>query len=116
MKHLPGIWIDVEFGASCPYPRMERGGDVLVALPKASRQALRTSPPRSGLGSEVAISGYGATVGFMTCRILISSFVLASCLTIHAADWPSWRGPDRNGISKEADWSSAWDVAGPAKA
>lgn len=52
----------------------------------------------------------------MICRALVSSLVLASGLTVHAADWPSWRGPDRNGISKEADWNSAWDAAGPAKA
>ncbi|MFM7803008.1 MAG: PQQ-binding-like beta-propeller repeat protein, partial [Verrucomicrobiota bacterium] len=32
-----------------------------------------------------------------------------------AADWPSWRGPDRNGISQEIDWSSDWGSAGPAK-
>jgi outer membrane protein assembly factor BamB len=52
----------------------------------------------------------------MNYPALLSSLVLASGLTVHAADWPSWRGPDRNGISKEADWNSAWDAAGPAKA
>jgi outer membrane protein assembly factor BamB len=52
----------------------------------------------------------------MICRALLASLVFASCLTVHAADWPSWRGPDRNGISAETDWSSTWDVAGPAKA
>jgi outer membrane protein assembly factor BamB len=29
------------------------------------------------------------------------------------ADWPCYRGPDHNGISKEIDWSSGWDKAGP---
>ena len=26
----------------------------------------------------------------------------------HAADWPQWRGPDRNGISTETGWLDAW--------
>ncbi|MSU59512.1 MAG: alcohol dehydrogenase [Pedosphaera sp.] len=30
-----------------------------------------------------------------------------------AADWPNWRGPDHNGISKETDWSTQWPAAGP---
>ncbi len=29
------------------------------------------------------------------------------------ADWPCYRGPDRNGISAETDWRSDWGDAGP---
>ena len=36
-------------------------------------------------------------------------------LTTRAADWPSWRGTERNGISKETTWSSDWGSNGPAK-
>ncbi|HKQ38191.1 MAG TPA: PQQ-binding-like beta-propeller repeat protein [Verrucomicrobiae bacterium] len=30
-----------------------------------------------------------------------------------ANDWPRWRGPDGNGISKETGWSTAWPNEGP---
>ena len=30
-----------------------------------------------------------------------------------AEDWPVYRGPDRNGISKEKDWSDQWPASGP---
>jgi outer membrane protein assembly factor BamB len=30
-----------------------------------------------------------------------------------AADWPHWRGPDYNGISKETGWSASWPKSGP---
>jgi outer membrane protein assembly factor BamB len=32
-----------------------------------------------------------------------------------AADWPQWRGPDRNGISQETDWLAGWPVEGAPK-
>ncbi len=31
------------------------------------------------------------------------------------ADWPCWRGPELNGISREADWSVAWPAEGPKR-
>ncbi|HNX34037.1 MAG TPA: PQQ-like beta-propeller repeat protein [Kiritimatiellia bacterium] len=31
-----------------------------------------------------------------------------------AANWPCWRGPERNGISRETGWTHAWGSAGPA--
>ena len=31
-----------------------------------------------------------------------------------AADWPQWRGPDRNGISKETGWTDQFPEQGPA--
>ena len=30
-----------------------------------------------------------------------------------AADWPQWRGPDRNGISKETKLLEQWPKSGP---
>ncbi|MEN9572924.1 MAG: hypothetical protein RL514_779 [Verrucomicrobiota bacterium] len=37
----------------------------------------------------------------------------AAFLPAHAADWPMFRGPDLNGISRETGWSSAWSAEGP---
>lgn len=31
----------------------------------------------------------------------------------HAADWPHWRGPQRNGVSTESGWQSEWPADGP---
>lgn len=41
--------------------------------------------------------------------VLIAAFSILS----DAADWPQWRGPDQNGISKETGWSTKWPAAGP---
>jgi len=32
-----------------------------------------------------------------------------------ANDWPQWRGPNRDGISQESAWLSAWAPEGPRK-
>src|SRR5687768_16661984 len=29
------------------------------------------------------------------------------------AEWPNWRGPRHDGISRETDWRSAWPEGGP---
>jgi len=34
-------------------------------------------------------------------------------LFVTAADWPNFRGPDYNGISKETGWAATWPAAGP---
>ena len=34
-------------------------------------------------------------------------------LPLAAADWPQWRGPERDGISKEADLLTEWPAGGP---
>jgi outer membrane protein assembly factor BamB len=43
------------------------------------------------------------------------ALVAAVCVVSVAAgaDWPQWRGPRRNGISTETDWSCAWLEKGP---
>lgn len=33
-----------------------------------------------------------------------------------AADWPCWRGPEHNGISRETGWRDQWPAEGPAVA
>ncbi|MBI5801329.1 MAG: PQQ-binding-like beta-propeller repeat protein [Verrucomicrobia bacterium] len=43
------------------------------------------------------------------CLALLS----AAFLPAHAADWPMFRGPELNGISRETGWSSTWPVDGP---
>jgi outer membrane protein assembly factor BamB len=48
-----------------------------------------------------------------------SRFAVALTLTlavaVNAADWPCWRGPDGNGISKETGWSVKWPAEGPKR-
>jgi outer membrane protein assembly factor BamB len=41
------------------------------------------------------------------------SFTLILALTASAADWPQWRGPNRDGISSETDLLSSWPSGGP---
>ena len=37
-------------------------------------------------------------------------FVMAvSCTSVMAADWPSWRGPEHNGICRETGLVETWD-------
>lgn len=33
--------------------------------------------------------------------------------SVFGNDWPCWRGPDRDGISREHDWTSTWPTEGP---
>ncbi len=40
-------------------------------------------------------------------------FVLATTLTVMAADWPQWRGPQRNGTSMETGLLQDWPTEGP---
>ncbi|MCW5551013.1 MAG: PQQ-like beta-propeller repeat protein [Verrucomicrobiae bacterium] len=49
-------------------------------------------------------------------KLIHSSLVtglLTMTLSATAADWPRWRGPDANGISKETGWSTTWPASGP---
>jgi len=44
----------------------------------------------------------------------LSVGLLLSCgFLARAEDWPRWRGPDANGISKETGWSTQWPADGP---
>jgi outer membrane protein assembly factor BamB len=42
----------------------------------------------------------------------VSPFLLLS-LTTFAADWPQWRGPNRDGISSETGLAASWPTNGP---
>lgn len=55
------------------------------------------------------------TSSWITLPLLASELVLLALLSQQAgaADWPHFRGPDRNGISLEADWKSEWTGDGP---
>ena len=47
--------------------------------------------------------------------LLFSGLVtlLSIAASADAADWPHWRGPDRNGVSQEASWQDKWPADGP---
>ena len=47
-------------------------------------------------------------------HLVAATLALAAATCLHAADWPHWRGPDRNGISTETAWTDQWPAAGPA--
>src|SRR4051812_48131876 len=39
--------------------------------------------------------------------------LVAGGLRAVASDWPQWRGPDRNGVSREKGWLDVWPEQGP---
>jgi len=47
---------------------------------------------------------------FWAAILMIGAGLLHSA---QALDWPAWRGPDRDGASKEKDWLGEWSPAGP---
>jgi outer membrane protein assembly factor BamB len=48
----------------------------------------------------------GRVLGVFVCLAMIPAGAMAS-------DWPSWRGPNRDGKSAETDWSISWGESGP---
>ena len=49
-----------------------------------------------------------------TPRLLPGVLAFGICsLTVHAADWPQWRGPERTGISEETGLLQQWPADGP---
>jgi outer membrane protein assembly factor BamB len=55
-----------------------------------------------------------ANSAIMKIALTLATVVLAiSAVQLHAADWPNYRGPDHNGISKETGWSAQWPANGP---
>jgi outer membrane protein assembly factor BamB len=46
-------------------------------------------------------------------RLLIGLFVVQCSLSASAADWPQWRGPNRDGISTEKGLLEKWPADGP---
>ncbi|HYE66570.1 MAG TPA: PQQ-binding-like beta-propeller repeat protein [Pyrinomonadaceae bacterium] len=54
----------------------------------------------------------------LSVKIMISGMILLCCLCAGAAaqskgDWPQWRGPNRDGISKETGLLKQWPAGGP---
>jgi outer membrane protein assembly factor BamB len=48
----------------------------------------------------------------VACAAALSASVIAQAPA--AGDWPQWRGPDRNGISRETGLLQQWPAAGPS--
>lgn len=48
-----------------------------------------------------------------TCWCLVASLISSVFCPAIAADWPHWRGPDLNGISRETGWQTEWPADGP---
>jgi outer membrane protein assembly factor BamB len=47
----------------------------------------------------------------LLCRLLITCiFTLALTPFVHADNWPYWRGPDKNGISRETGLPTTWSA------
>jgi outer membrane protein assembly factor BamB len=44
---------------------------------------------------------------------VVAAFALVAGITINAADWPQWQGPDRTGMSKETGLLKQWPANGP---
>ena len=51
---------------------------------------------------------------FGSCLAQFAAVFLFPCLA-QADDWPQWRGPNRDGISKETGWLAKWPAEGPKK-
>ena len=52
----------------------------------------------------------------MKTQILLAAVVVSTFVTFaRAADWPQWRGPQRNGISKERGLLKEWPAEGPKR-
>src|SRR4051812_1847470 len=46
-------------------------------------------------------------------RLLLASLTLTLALSLQAADWPQWRGPNRDGVSKDTGLLQHWPKDGP---
>ena len=46
-------------------------------------------------------------------RVVVASLVLLVAGRSLAADWPQWRGPQRNGVSQETGLLKEWPKEGP---
>ncbi|MHB8864574.1 MAG: outer membrane protein assembly factor BamB family protein [Pirellulaceae bacterium] len=48
-----------------------------------------------------------------SCVLHVLIGVIGVCCSAQGADWPQWRGPDRNGISQETGLLAEWPPEGP---
>ncbi len=49
----------------------------------------------------------------MKCRSRLAAFAAGLALLLTAADWPQWRGPERNDVSREVGLLKSWPKGGP---
>jgi outer membrane protein assembly factor BamB len=49
----------------------------------------------------------------MRCRFLLLASLLAAPAALSAADWPQWRGPNRDGVSGDKNLLDKWPKDGP---
>src|SRR5262249_2561956 len=45
--------------------------------------------------------------------LIFAAYLCALTLPVGAADWPQWRGPNRDGVSKETGLLKSWPENGP---
>ena len=77
--------------------------------PAPAREA-RTSPSAGGMARRLL-----APLAVL-CLLVAGVVCLAGAKAPGpAAAWPHWRGPDRNGISRETGWRTDWPKDGPKK-
>ena len=43
----------------------------------------------------------------------VLAVIAPGALVAGGMDWPCWRGPDRNGVSRETGWQTQWPAGGP---
>ena len=58
-------------------------------------------------------SGSRCDLRFRQRLELLVTFACLMASSANALDWPHWRGPDLNGISKETGWLATWPADGP---
>lgn len=46
-------------------------------------------------------------------KFTLPLFLLVASIAVSAADWPQWRGPNRDGISSETGLLASWPSSGP---
>ncbi len=67
-----------------------------------------------GLDDPFATPAARRAIMAIRCCSLVAGYLLL--LTPGLADWPQWRGPDRNGVTKDdVRLNLSWDEAGPEK-
>src|SRR6266542_4244187 len=93
-----------------------------VSLGRSSARAIPNSAPARRARLLIDTGGAHITVPRMNAwQPAVGLIRLCALLSLSAAgpaaaanfDWYRWRGPDLNGVSKEADWSASWPSAGP---
>ena len=48
-------------------------------------------------------------------KLISTTLFIAFALGLQAGDWPQWRGPDRDGVSRETGLLQTWPTGGPKR-